>query len=265
MDNQIPQGVSVRDLHPLYEAFSEEDDEQGNPVFLYSSFGYVTSDFVAYFGQSSLRKRQLTPKDIRECLKLLPDDDVYPKAPSNVTRMIDPMHSGLFLKGPMLHTAFLGTGLLPKLILAEVGILELLRQNRHPNIVRYHGCLIRRDRIVGIVFDRHWKTLSERIEHGRDFDADVCMSSITSAVQHLHSLGLAHNDLNPSNIMVDESDTSFVIDYGSCQPFGNDLITAGSRGWIDEEFITSAQKHDEVALTKIRTWLTSQLLGERPT
>lgn len=143
------------------------------------------------------------------------------------------MHNGLFLKGPMLNTALLGTGLLPKLTLAEVKVLELLRQNPHPNIVRYHGCLTKRDRIVGIIFDRYSKTLFERLEHNRDFNVDICMNSITSAVRHLHCLGLAHNDLIPSNIMVDESDTSFVNGYGSCQPFDNYLITAGSRGWID--------------------------------
>lgn len=256
MDDGLPQGIAVQDLRPLYEAFSEEDDEHGNPVFLYSSFGYVTSEFFAYFGQSDLSKRHLAPNDIRECLKPLPDDDVYPKAPSHVTCMTGPVHDGLFLKGPMLNTAFLGTGLLPELTLAEVNTLELLRENPHPNIIRYHGCLIKRDRIVGIVFDRHPRTLFQRLEHRRHFDIDICMSSITSAVKHLHSLGLAHNDLNPSNIMVDEFDTAVVIDLGSCQPFGNDLITAGSRGWIDEEFVTSARKHDEAALGKIHAWLT---------
>lgn len=259
MGNGVPQGVTVQDLRPLYEAFSEEDDEHGNPIFLYSSFGYITKDFVAYFGQSNLRKCHLTPKDIHESLKLLPDNDVYPEAPPNVTIASTPIHGGLFVKGPMLNTAFQGTGLLPKLILREVEILELLMQNPHPNIGRYKGCLIERGRIVGIVFDRLSTTLYERLkEHDRDFNFDVCIDSITSAVQHLHSLGLAHNDLNPSNIMVDKSDTIFVIDYGSCQPFGYELITAGSRGWIDEEFTTSARSHDHVALGKIRTWLETQ-------
>jgi hypothetical protein len=40
---------SARDLSPLYEAFTEEDDEDGNPIFDYSCFGYITHDHVAYF------------------------------------------------------------------------------------------------------------------------------------------------------------------------------------------------------------------------
>ena len=79
--------------------------------------------------------------------------------------------------------------------------------------------------------------------------------SITDATKHLHALGLAHNDINPANVMVRDDDTICVIDFGSCRPFGCRLITAGSYGWIDEEFTTSDLKHDEVALNKLRDWL----------
>lgn len=78
MDSDILRGVAVQDLNPLYEAFSEEDDRYGNPVFLFS-FGYTAQDFIAYFGRSSLRKYDLTPLVIKESLKSLPDDEVYPK------------------------------------------------------------------------------------------------------------------------------------------------------------------------------------------
>ncbi|KAF1936815.1 hypothetical protein EJ02DRAFT_479058 [Clathrospora elynae] len=84
------------------------------------------------------------------------------------------------------------------------------------------------------------------------------MSKITSAVSHIHTLELAHNDLTPMNIMVDEYDTPFIIDFGSCQPFGCELITAGTPGWIDEDFAHSAQDHDDFALIKLRTWLETQ-------
>jgi hypothetical protein len=41
---------SCRDLYVIYEAFSEDDDEDGNPIFLYSSFGYMTDQY-AHFGR----------------------------------------------------------------------------------------------------------------------------------------------------------------------------------------------------------------------
>lgn len=182
-----------------------------------------------------------------------------PSAPSDVTIASTPIHDGLFVKPPVLNTAFLGNDLLPKLVLGEVEVLELLKKNPHTNICAYYGCLTARGRIVGLVFDRLSATLYERLEERhRDFDSDGCMDGIASVVRHLHSLGLAHNDLNPANIMVDEFDAVFVIDFGSCRPFGGELITAGSRGWVDEEFMTSAAEHDCVALGKMRSWLALQ-------
>lgn len=264
MADQALQMISVRDLSPLYEAFSEEDDDQGNPIFLYSSFGFITKEHNAYFGKSKLRKFDLTLKDIRESLELLPDEDVYPKAPSNITNFAIPTSSNVFVKGPKLHLDFQGTGLLPKLILQEVEIMELLMYKPHPNIIRYHGCLIKRGRIVGIVLDRYSMTLKERLENGiRDFNVDKFMNRLTSAVHHLHSLELAHNDLCPMNIMIDEADddTPAIIDFGSCQPFGRKLITAGTPGWIDEDFVNSARDHDNIALGKIQTWLEAQGRG----
>jgi serine/threonine protein kinase len=95
-------------------------------------------------------------------------------------------------------------------------------------------------------------TLKQRLQSDvRDFNMEVCMSSITAAVNHLHSLGLAHNDLKPMNMMVDEQDTTFIIDLGSRQPFGRTLITAGTPGWTEEDYTVSARHHDEIALGKI--------------
>jgi len=84
----------------------------------------------------------------RECLQRLPDEDVYPKAPSDITVISPPIGKTLFLKRPKLHLDFLGTGLLPKLMLHKAETKELLLRNPHPHIVRYHGCLIKRGRII---------------------------------------------------------------------------------------------------------------------
>jgi serine/threonine protein kinase len=192
-------------------------------------------------------------------LQRLPDKDVYPQAPWNITTFAGPIGSNVFLKGPKLHTAFIGTGLLPKLLLQEAKILEHLLDKPHPNITRYRGCLIARGRIVGIVLDRYPMTLKRRLENGmRGFNIENCMREITSAVNHLHSLGLAHNDLTPMNIMIDDHETSIIVDFGSCQPFGCELITAGTPGWIDEDFTLSAEDHDVSALRKLHAWLEMQ-------
>jgi hypothetical protein len=45
-------------------------------IFLYSSFEFTSDDVSAYFGRFKLRQYDLTSKDIRESLELLPDEDV---------------------------------------------------------------------------------------------------------------------------------------------------------------------------------------------
>lgn len=247
---------SARDLSPRYEAFSEDDDEDGNPIFLYSSFGYISDKYVAYFGQSNFRKSELDQKIIRESLQRLPDEDVYPEVPSNITVVSASIDETFFLKKPKLHLDFIGTGLLPKFMLYEAETMELLLRNPHPNIIKYHGCVIKRGRIVGLVLDRLPMTLQHRLEkESKQFDVENCMRKMKSAICHLHLLGRAHNDLTPMNIMIDEHDDPVIIDYGSCQPFGKALTIAGTPGWIEEDFTVSAQEHDQIALEKIQRWI----------
>ncbi|KAI9800500.1 MAG: hypothetical protein M1825_004048 [Sarcosagium campestre] len=258
MSDQALPIKSSRDLYVLCEAFSMEDDEHGNPIFLYSSFGYMTDDHIAYFGKSKLRKYDLTPKDIIESLERIPDEDVYPLAPNSITVTEKPTNDKFYFKGPKLDNAFRGTDLLQKLLLQEVNTLELLTRNPHANIINYHGCVIRRGRIVGFVLDRLPRTLEDRLKNDAEkIDIEICMGKIQSAVDHLHSLGLAHNDLTPHNIMVDKNDSPILIDFGSCGPFGATLITAGTPGWIDEDYAESGARFDRLALTKIRAWLES--------
>lgn len=51
---------------------------------------------------------------------------------------------------------------------------------------------------------------------------------IESAVWYIHSLGLAHNNIKLGNVMLNEHDIPYIIDYGSCLPLGSLLITAGT-------------------------------------
>ena len=179
---------------------------------------------------------------------------MYPEAPSHITAVSIPIGSNVFFKGSKLTgcIAFKGTGLLPKLLLQEAEIMELLMRNPHPNIIHYHNCLIKRGRIVGLVLDRCPMTLEHRQKSGlRDFNVEVCMSGITLAVKHLHFPKPAHNDLTPMNIMVDEHDTPTIVNLGSCQPLGRTLITASTPGWIEEDYTILARQHDEIALGKI--------------
>jgi serine/threonine protein kinase len=134
--------------------------------------------------------------------------------------------------------------------------MEFLKSHPHPNIIRYHGCVVNRGRITGIMLDRYPDTIYQRLKLGkRDVNVDECFKAISSAVSHLHSLGYAHNDICPMNIMIDENDIPFLIDFGSCQPFGRELMTGGTLGWMEGFFETSEASHDEYSLRKLKSWL----------
>lgn len=164
-----------------------------------------------------------------------------------------------YIKRPDLssHESFKGTNIVPKSVLDETLIMEKISKTPPPpHIIRYHGCRVHRGRITGIVLERLDKTLTQYI--GEPEFAQLVkvkfMDALDSAVTYLHGLGLAHNDLNPHNIMVKDGMPG-LIDFGSCARFGGRLQSLGSPGWYEELFYTAEARHDTYALNKMREWL----------
>lgn len=57
------------------------------------------------------------------------------------------------------------------------------------------------------------------------------MQAPVSAIERLHSLDFAHNDLHPGNILVDEQGMSILTDFGSTRETGAKLGTSrGTKG-----------------------------------
>jgi serine/threonine protein kinase len=264
MSNDRVQLKSVRDLHSLVEIFRPETgDPDGSVVFKLTTFSYIGGNDASYFGEIPKRKKQISLELFQNKLARIPDEDIYPTLPPHVSTVIPT--GEFYIKRPKLSTYdnSRGQDVLAKLLLQEVETMELLKVHPHPHIARYYGCIVNRGRITGIVLDRYHQTLERRLEdRERKFDADLCFRSISSAIGHLHSLGFAHNDLNPMNIMVDQADKSFLIDFGSCQPFGADLITIGTPGWMEDYFMTSEKSHDEFSLAKLQNWLVEMPAGK---
>jgi serine/threonine protein kinase len=269
MLNKPIQLKSIKDVHFLAESFqSETGDPDGPWTFNYTTFSHIDADGFAYTGEIPTRKKLITLQQFQENLKLIPDKEIYPIAPKHITNINILPDDEFYIKRPKLTTYHRSKGqdLLAKLLLQEVEIMELLKNNPHPHIVSYHGCIIRDDYIIGIALDKYHTTLERRLEdrdqYERNFDTESCFKAIESAIKHLHSLGLAHNDINPMNVMVDNEDTTFLIDFGSCQPFGADLITTGTPGWMEDELsMTSKISNDEFALAKLRSWFADVLTG----
>lgn len=248
---------SKRDLKSLCEV---EDIETG--AFIRSTFAYIDDHDRAWFGQTTeMRKYDLTVEDLNRLLQTVPDEKIYPLKTTGLSIVPEETRSQFYIKRPKLLCLDneAETKLLPQLLLGEAEVLQFLEQNPHPNIIRFHGCTVNRSSFTGIALDKYSIILQYRHE---DFplplNIEACMRSIRSALKHLHSLGLAHKDLNPTNIALDGNDNPILLDFGSCRRFGEVLLSGGTPGWIDEDYFTSAQCHDELAAEKIETWLLSK-------
>ncbi|KAK4144166.1 uncharacterized protein C8A04DRAFT_36824 [Dichotomopilus funicola] len=136
-------------------------------------------------------------------------------------------------------------------VLLEATVCELLKQHPHPNIAPYLGCQVTDGRITGLCFPRYNCTLME--ERSKDYSGVLAV--VESGIKHLHVLGFVHNDINPSNIMLD-GDKAVIIDFESCRRAGESLEDCGrTYEWYDEEVNTSLPQNDLDALEEIRIWL----------
>jgi serine/threonine protein kinase len=253
-------GAQIRSKKDLTSLCEVENLETG--AFVRCTFTYIDEHDRAWFGQTKdIRKYDLTVQDLNRLLQRVPDERVYPLQTTTLTVVSEETRSHLYIKRPKLLCLDNEeeAKLLPQMLLGEAEVLQFLEQNPHPNIVRFHGCTVNRGRFTGIALERHSVILQYRHEDvPRPLDIDICMRGIRAALRHLHSLGFAHNDLNPTNIAIDGDDNPKLLDFGSCRRFGEILLSGGTYGWIDEDYTTSAQSHDERAAEKIEAWLLSK-------
>ncbi|KAF2815994.1 kinase-like protein [Mytilinidion resinicola] len=247
--------ISLQNL-TILEAWDAEND---TPEYI--TFYHVTKDEEVYFGQSTKKKREMTIEDYRNALCRIDDSEIYPEVPADTKLKIAHHDAGepIYIKRPGLESyeTTKGTDFARNALLDEVLIMEQISQTPHPNIIRYHGCYTRRGRITAIVLQRHEYTLVQYAQNPgfKNIDIDEFLKALESAVAYLHAIGLAHNDINPYNIMLKENDAPVLIDFGSCQPFGRQLRSAGTPGWCAEPFSTSEKEHDIYPLRKLKTWL----------
>ena len=247
-------------------AFFHEKVDVETGILQHTTFAVADQDGIAYLGKSDLPKRDITFQQLASVLEPIPDDNLFPKWEPENTELThaleDTLPHNICIKRPDLalydifhqHNAL---NILPKGFLEEANIMEVISKHPHPNIIRYHGYRVRRAYITGLVLERHPRTLIDFLKNKVGFvDKESFMGALESAIHLLHSLGLAHNDLHPANILVDEKGAPVLIDFGSTRETGAKLGTSrGTKGWINGEmkdYHTSDKNHDLLALEKIR-------------
>lgn len=221
---------------------------------------------------------QKDPPGFNKLVKLLspiPVEKIYPKFPGGKLTRYKPQQGGdsLYFKAPRLcdYRAD-GDNELAIRLLNEAEVHERILCSPHPNLGSYLGCFVEEGWIVRLVFNKYSKTMSERLQLETQEEFTVqqridCMDQIEAAVTHLHSLGLAHNDISPSNIMFDNIGQAILIDFDSCAPLCSSLTkgghTTGWRGPMGSEeglqFKESSADCDKLAIQEIRKHLTDEL------
>ena len=260
-----PVVTKASDLDVLYEAFDVNTHE-----FMYTAFTLIDEDDIFYYGQLNIAKLEITFEQFTSALQRLPDEDILPEVPSDATLTVAPDKLELgkdayYIKRPRVteYEDYKNDdclSIISLLLLEEAQALQLASLGPHPGIIRYHGCHVRRGRITGLVLDRHEYDLKGYLrENVGHIDKEVFMAALESAVRHLHSMGLAHNDINPRNILINAAGMPVLVDFGSCRKVGEKLgSTRGTPGWVEgpmEEYTTSEERHDTFAIGKIRDWL----------
>jgi len=125
----------------------------------------------------------------------------------------------------------------------------------HPNICKYYRCIRDGNYIAGICLQKYkytsednplflltnilvsayWNVnaihsnsvLRSRLPH---FDTYLILAGIKAGLDWLHGLRLFHDDINPSNIMLDNGGHGVIIDFDSCASIGAES-RGGAPGW----------------------------------
>ncbi|KAG7146236.1 LIM domain kinase 1 like protein [Verticillium longisporum] len=210
-------------IYESSEAFVEKDGD-----WVFHSTKVIIEQGGQYFSASIPKRRpQLaaTTDLDRLCKTVIPPEDIWPLYEPGISILTGSPTAEQFCKRPsLIHYGDTEASLHPgRELLKEAKVCEILKQQPHPNVAAYFGCIVEGGRIKGLVFQKYAMTLSQRLRIPKPLDGTRCIRDIEEGLRHLHSLGLIHNDLNPSNIMVDDNDGVVITDFDSCEHEGMEL------------------------------------------
>ncbi|KAF3768319.1 hypothetical protein M406DRAFT_251174 [Cryphonectria parasitica EP155] len=267
------------------------EKEQDPRDFNWQTGGYLGFEVYegskAWYGRLPLEEhRQDWPNDglqknlsrFDELIKLLhpiPKNEIYPEFPPRGLTRYRPQQEGdnatRFFKAPKLGYHRAGRDNLAMRLLNEAEIHEKILHHPHRNLGSYLGCVEEEGRLVRLVFGKYSKSLEDCLQFGLpwEFTLQQCedfMDGIEEAVAHMHSLGLAHNDISPSNIMFDDMGRAVLIDFDACAPLESCLTKGGLvGGWKGPvvgqglQFEVSSAECDKLAIKEIRKDLAEAL------
>ncbi|KAF7510683.1 hypothetical protein GJ744_006049 [Endocarpon pusillum] len=211
---------------------------------------YTANSKVRYGSDAEVKLEDLY--EVEEVVEMnIPD---CPEFPSDLTQASNPPPAGWHIKDPTLiyfsPSNPIWTG---ERILSEAKLNECLMTHPHRNLAKYHGCLVQDGLITGLCFDKYHETLEDRMNRLSPSRSNIknislMLESIRNGLEHLHSLGFAHNNINDKNIMFfnKDSDEAVIINLGSCRPIGSPLddFVVRKAQWYDKKVNTSLPSND---------------------
>lgn len=202
-------------------------------------------------------------------VKPIPIEAYRPLLPPGVA--IAPPTLDYYVKQPNLMS-FVGGVDLASLVLQELATCEIIRKKPHPNLATFYGCQIDDGRVSGLCFERYTRNLMQEVNPNSLSKSAFIQSEGTAAsrkisaghlrgieagLRRLHALGIIHNDLNPTNIMIAADGRAVLVDYDSSRAPEMPLDNAKrTHGWHDPCVNTSQESNDWDALRELRIWLT---------
>ncbi|KAF8991076.1 kinase-like domain-containing protein [Cyathus striatus] len=156
---------------------------------------------------------------------VVPKNHIFPPWSATYTEALNPLSDGIYIKRLYGVSQYDGTSYFSELVSKEIDIMETISKSPHRNICVYYGYLRDGDYVDGIVLKKYPTTLDNLIKsistEGIEsetvpFIPDKIISGVRQGIDHIHSLELVHDDINPRNIMVDEDGEPIIIDFNSC-------------------------------------------------
>ena len=95
-------------------------------------------------------------------------------------------------------------------------VYSLLSDITHPNLMQVYDCIADGDKCVSLCEYIPGMTLEQAVENYRpypDNQVRAIMSGVCDGLTALHSLGLIHRDINPSNVMITQNGVVKITDY----------------------------------------------------
>ncbi|KAJ8129876.1 hypothetical protein O1611_g3754 [Lasiodiplodia mahajangana] len=189
-----------------------------------------------FFARQDGKARNINLDNLKS-IEEIPETFMYTPLPDGLTQAPDPLPENVYIKRANMIHYYPGMNGCDDIV-EEAKVYEKLRLHPHKNIARYHGCLVENGMFYALCIEKYPATLSQRQDDLSTEDKKRIMRDIRSGVAHLHSLGLVHNDLNPSNIVLTDDGTAVIIDFDSCRPAGERIGVKGATPFweVDSEY-----------------------------